>query len=99
MDCIYEDSTSCFFRLFGFCRNCRFLNLHRFQRFTELTYNKQVEQDLIDGVTRLRKKVDAVLAQYPEVNPDNVRHTLILLDENPWQRLKRSLTRGRAKAI
>jgi len=45
---------------------------------------------------RLMKSVNAVLAVRPEADPDNVRHTLILLELPPLERLKRSLTRGRA---
>jgi hypothetical protein len=39
-----------------------------------------------------------VLAVRPEADPDNVRHTLILLKQPPLERLRRSLTRGRALA-
>ncbi len=46
-------------------------------------------QDLMDSVR-------AVLAVRPEADPDNVRHTLILLQQPPLERLRRSLTRGRA---
>ncbi|MBI4324952.1 MAG: hypothetical protein HY674_06775 [Chloroflexi bacterium] len=42
----------------------------------------------------LMKSVRAVLAVRPEADPDNVRHTLILLEQPPLERLKRSLTRG-----
>jgi hypothetical protein len=47
---------------------------------------------------RLMKSVRAVLAVRPEADPDNVRHTLILLEQSPLVRLRRSLTRGRALA-
>ncbi len=47
---------------------------------------------------RLMKSVRAVLAVRPEADPDNVRHTLILLEQSPLERLRRSLTRGRALA-
>lgn len=46
----------------------------------------------------LMKSVRAVLAAHPEADPDNVRHTLILLEQPPLERLRRSLTRGRALA-
>ncbi len=46
----------------------------------------------------LMKSVRAVLAERPEADPDNVRHTLILLEQSPLERLRRSLTRGRALA-
>jgi hypothetical protein len=42
------------------------------------------------------KSVQAVLAARPESDLDNVRHTLILLEQAPLERLARSLTRGRA---
>jgi hypothetical protein len=47
---------------------------------------------------RLMESVRAVLAVRPEADPDNVRHTLILLEQPPLERLRRSLTRGRALA-
>ena len=47
---------------------------------------------------RLMESVRAVLAVRPEADPDNVRHTLILLEQSPLERLRRSLTRGRALA-
>lgn len=47
---------------------------------------------------RLMKSVRAVLAAHPNANPDNVRHTLILTRYSPLERLRKSLTRGRALA-
>jgi hypothetical protein len=40
-----------------------------------------------------------VLAVHPNADPDNVRHTLILLEQPPLERLQRSLIRGRTAAI
>ncbi len=48
---------------------------------------------------RLSERVKKVLAAHPEADPDTVRHTLILLDMPPFERLQRSLIRGRATAI
>jgi hypothetical protein len=48
---------------------------------------------------RLSARVQRVLADHPEVDADNVRHTLILLEQPPLERLQRSLIRGRAAAI
>jgi hypothetical protein len=39
-----------------------------------------------------------VMDRFPEADPDNVRHTLILLQHPPEQRLARSLLRGGARA-
>jgi hypothetical protein len=48
---------------------------------------------------RLTARVNEVLAAHPHADPDNVRHTLILLEQPPLERLQRSLIRGRATAI
>jgi hypothetical protein len=48
---------------------------------------------------RLSARVERVLALHPEADRDNVRHTLILLELPPLERLQRSLIRGRATAI
>ncbi len=48
---------------------------------------------------RLDMRVGQVLAEHPHADPDNVRHTLILLEQPPLERLQRSLIRGRATAI
>jgi hypothetical protein len=46
---------------------------------------------------RLSARVKKVLAEHPDADPDNVRHTLILLELPPLERLQRSLIRGRAQ--
>ncbi len=48
---------------------------------------------------RLSTRVERILAAHPHADRDNVRHTLILLEQPPWERLQRSLIRGRASAI
>ena len=48
---------------------------------------------------RLTARVEQVLASHPHADPDNVRHTLILLEQPPLERLQRSLIRGRAAAL
>jgi hypothetical protein len=48
---------------------------------------------------RLSARVGKVLAASPHADPDNIRHTLILLEQPPLERLQRSLIRGRATAI
>ena len=45
---------------------------------------------------RLAARVAKVLAEHPQADPDNVRHALILLELPPFERLERSLIRGRA---
>ena len=47
----------------------------------------------------LDARVGKVLAAHPDADPENVRHTLILLELPPLERLQRSLIRGRATAI
>ena len=48
---------------------------------------------------RLSARVEEILAAHPDADRDNVRHTLILLEQPPLERLQRSLIRGRATAI
>ena len=48
---------------------------------------------------RLTARVTKIMAAHPNADPDNIRHTLILLEEPPLERLQRSLIRGRATAI
>jgi len=48
---------------------------------------------------RLSARVTKIMAAHPDADPDNVRHTLILLEEPPLERLQRSLIRGRSTAI
>jgi len=44
-------------------------------------------------------RVEKIIAAHPDADRDNVRHTLILLEQPPLERLRRSLIRGRATAI
>jgi len=46
-------------------------------------------------ISARNEKVHAILAVNPAVDPDNVRHTLLLLDQEPEERLRRALLRGR----
>ena len=48
---------------------------------------------------RLSVRVEKILAAHPAADRDNVRHTLILLEQPPLERLQKSLIRGRATAI
>jgi hypothetical protein len=48
---------------------------------------------------QLSSRVEKVLALHPGADPDNIRHTLILLELPPLERLQRSLIRGRATTI
>jgi hypothetical protein len=48
---------------------------------------------------RLSARVGKILAAHPGADPDNIRHTLILLEQPPLERLQRSLIRGRVTAI
>ena len=56
------------------------------------------ERGAIRWAQRLAAKVQAVLDAHPGADPDNVRHTLILLEKPPLERLQLSLLRGRADA-
>ena len=47
----------------------------------------------------LSRRVSEIISRHPEAAPDNVRHTLILLEMPPLERLQRSLIRGRATTV
>ena len=42
----------------------------------------------------LLAEADAIVRRYRGIDPDTVRHTLLLLDEEPIERLRRALRRG-----
>jgi transcriptional regulator with XRE-family HTH domain len=44
-------------------------------------------------------RLEAIVAAHPEIDRDNVWHTLVLLEEPPVDRLNRGLLRGRAVAV
>jgi len=48
---------------------------------------------------QLSARVEKILLDHPEADRDNVRHTLVLLEMPPLERLQRSLIRGRNLAI
>ena len=43
--------------------------------------------------------VEEIIAIHPDADRDNVRHTLILLEQAPFERLQRSLIRGRSATV
>jgi hypothetical protein len=47
---------------------------------------------------RLSRRVEKVLVAHPRADRDTVRQTFILLELPPFERLQRSLIRGRAMA-
>jgi hypothetical protein len=54
--------------------------------------------DADEWAQKLAHDVKAVLDRFPDADPDNVRHALILLQKSPEERLARSLLRGGARA-
>lgn len=60
-------------------------------RFLEDRFNEEKK------AKRLLKNVEKILKKYPHVDRDNIRHTLLLLNEPPLERLRRSLRRGQAR--
>lgn len=51
-----------------------------------------------DWARALAEDVRDIMHQNPSLDPDTVRQTLILLRLDPWERLRRSLLRGRGFA-
>ncbi len=73
-------------------------NFARHRNGMSINKNDSRERKAAQWAGRLMESVRAVLAERPEADPDNVRHTLILLEQPPLERLRKSLTRGRALA-
>ena len=54
-----------------------------------------IEESEEDAIRRIGRLSEAISARHPSLDRDNVRHTLLLLEEEPLDRLRRGLTRGR----
>ncbi len=48
-----------------------------------------------ERMKEIAEEASRIVSENPEADWDNVRHSLILLDEKPIERLRRSLRRGR----
>ena len=53
------------------------------------------EKPEVTKIRHIRNLTDRIVAGHPKLDRDNVRLTLLLLEEKPVQRLRRSLIRGR----
>lgn len=53
------------------------------------------ESDAVRATRALLHRTDAIMEAHPTLDRENVRHTLILLQEKPIARLRRALIRGR----
>lgn len=47
-----------------------------------------------EKIIEMAALTDKILADHPELDRENVRHTLLLLKEEPIERLRRGLVRG-----
>ena len=56
---------------------------------------QDVQTDLVDPALRLIEQVEGIMSRHGKADRDNVRHTLILLSEEPSTRLERALRRVR----
>ena len=52
-----------------------------------------------ERMRRRQRAVESIVADHPDLDRDNVRHTLTLLDEDPLTRIRRALRRGRARIL
>lgn len=57
------------------------------------------EEERILRLKKLASETDRILEKHPEADRDNVWHTLLLLEEDPWKRLRRGLLRARTTPI
>lgn len=53
----------------------------------------------VEKMKRLLNKVDEIAKANKGIDRDNVRHTLLLMDESPIESLRRALTRGQQSNI
>jgi transcriptional regulator with XRE-family HTH domain len=53
----------------------------------------------VEKAKALQREVDCVVRRHPGVDPDNVRHTLLLLREKPIDRLRRALIRAQGSDL
>jgi transcriptional regulator with XRE-family HTH domain len=47
----------------------------------------------------LLQRMAAIRIRHPGIDPDTIRHTLVLLEERPVERLRRALRRGRSRSV
>ena len=69
------------------------LSLARSLKVKPGAFLRDSDQEL-NRVMRLRSQLQQVMQEYPRANPENVWHTLLLLELKPLERLKRGLLRG-----
>jgi len=53
----------------------------------------------MEKIKILLNKVDAIARKHKNIDRDNIRHTLILMNELPIERLRRALARGQKPHI
>lgn len=58
----------------------------------------QADASPVQWGRRLAARVERIIREHPDADPDNVRLTLIALELTPEERLQRSLRRGRGFA-
>jgi hypothetical protein len=52
-----------------------------------------------EKIKAIQVETARITSRYPDLDSDNVRHTLLLLEERPEDRLRRALRRGRSVDI
>ena len=57
------------------------------------------EDAKLAGARVMARKIDKVMARHPDIDRDNVRHMLLLLQEPPIERLRRALIRAQKPDI
>ena len=53
------------------------------------------ESSRLGRIRAIRHEVDRLLARHPDASREDVFHTLLLLEQEPLERLRRGLLRGR----
>ncbi len=71
-------------------------SIHAIAQVLKVPADKLLEspQSKLNEVKRLRRQVEKIIQSFPQADPENVWHTLILLKQKPIERLQRALQRG-----
>jgi transcriptional regulator with XRE-family HTH domain len=74
-------------------------SLHALAQTLQVLPSALVEEEnpALVKIRRLRKIQEGILLRYPDVDPENVWHCLLLLQKSPWERLERGLLRAQSQ--
>lgn len=71
-------------------------SLHKLAKILQVTPFDLLEdpETNINHIRQLQNQLEKLVKKYPEADRENMWHTLLLLEEEPIERMKRGLIRG-----